>query len=170
MSGLPEGFATSRRVGPAAEMWHPSFIKKAPGLQSRGFQVSQAVVTPDRVNTDGSVIAVTPGLVQEDQISDSAVGPFVGRRPQQRKERTHQGHSCGSRALPCNEGERDRCSASPERASEAPSWCQRCGEASARHRRGVRVRSTLDRARPQGLGRAPTRRSGAEPPGLVFTP
>ena len=28
----------------------------------------------------------------------SAVAPFVGRRPQQRKERTHQGHSCGFRS------------------------------------------------------------------------
>ena len=51
-----------------AYSWHPVPIKKPPGLQSRGFQVSQAVVTPDQVNSDDSVIAASPGLVQEDQI------------------------------------------------------------------------------------------------------
>lgn len=157
-------------VGSLAYLCHPCPIKKTPRAQPGGFQISQAVVTPNQVNSDDSVIAALLAWIQEDQESESAVGPFVGRRPVQGKERTHQGHSCGFPKAPCARASGFRSFQTAPRPRKAPPACQgNRGESSLRGQ-GIRVRSTARRPGPQGLGRASTRRGRSPTPGLVSTP
>ena len=49
---------------------HTRAIKKTPGVQPEGFQISQAVVTPDQVNSDDLVIAALPAWVPEESSND----------------------------------------------------------------------------------------------------